>query len=248
MTASPAPARAAGSGGATPRSPSRRRRTRLRTLLQIVLAALVDAVARFIWWSARIRVHVDEATRQALEDPRRPLLFCCWHGRMGMGIWYLRALARAGRPVGVLISPSIDGDLVARIAAGWGLRVVRGSSTRTGVRGLRQLHREVAGGVSTMLLVDGPKGPARRCKPGPVMLARLSGAAIVPVAWAAAREWHARSWDAYGVPWPFGAIAIEVGAPMLVDRRADEAARDAVVREVERRLESLEAVARRAVT
>jgi lysophospholipid acyltransferase (LPLAT)-like uncharacterized protein len=231
---------------AAPAGPSRRRRTRTRAALQAVVATLIDAVARFIWWTARIRVHVDDETRHLLADPRRPVLFCCWHGRMGMGIWYVRALARAGRPVAVLISPSIDGDLVTRVALGWGLRVVRGSSTRSGVRGLRDLYRAVRDGVSTMLLVDGPKGPPRRCKPGPVMLARLAGVPIVPIGWVSAPEWRAGSWDRFAVPWPFGRMTVEVGAPIAVGRRGEMAGREATVLEVERSLEALEADARRA--
>lgn len=227
--------------------PSRRRRTRRRRALQIVLAALIDAIARFIWRTGRIRVRVDERTRHLLEDPGRPMLLCSWHGRMGMAIWYVRDLARRGRPVGVLISPSADGDMVARVATGWGLQVARGSSTRTGVRGLRELQRAVAAGVSTMLLVDGPRGPAGRCKAGPVMLARLTGAPIVPIGWASAREWHARSWDAFAIPWPFSPMAIEVGAPIVVDRDVDPSAREAIVAEIERALGTLEATARRAL-
>lgn len=119
---------------------------------------------------------------------------------------------------GFLISPSVDGEVPARIATWLGARVIRGSSTRTGARALRDYYRLlVEEGVSPVITPDGPTGPRFRFKPGGLLLAQLSGRPLVPMAFAASRAWTF-GWDKFVLPWPFSRIAIAVGKPVLVDR------------------------------
>jgi hypothetical protein len=118
-----------------------------------------------------------------------------------------------------LISPSVDGDLAAMVVRRWGVVVVRGSATRTGVRAMRDLYRAIVRDrVAPVILPDGPSGPPGRCKPGPVMLASLSGAPLLPMACHAARAWRLPTWDRTLVPRPFTRVAIAVGAPRRIPR------------------------------
>ena len=76
------------------------------------------------------------------------------------------------------------------------------------------MARLVRDGAICVLTPDGPRGPARHMAAGPVAMAQLTGAAIVPVAWASARCWRANSWDRLRIPKPFGRGHVIWGAPI----------------------------------
>ncbi len=83
----------------------------------------------------------------------------------------------------VLVSLSRDGAMQARALALQGLRVVRGSSSRGGARGLAALVRAMRrDGADAAFAVDGPRGPRGVVKGGVVVAARAAGAVLVPMA------------------------------------------------------------------
>lgn len=93
--------------------------------------------------------------------------------------------ARFGRRLAVLASRHRDGEYVARTLERFGHLLVRGSSGRGGAGGLRQMVRQLRGGLDGAIAVDGPRGPRHEVQIGVVEAARLGRASIVPVAFAA---------------------------------------------------------------
>ena len=63
---------------------------------------------------------------------------------------------------------------------------------------------------------DGPRGPRYVAKPGPIHLARVTGAPIFSFYVAAERAWILRTWDAFVLPMPFSRIHCYVRAPIKV--------------------------------
>jgi hypothetical protein len=128
-------------------------------------------------WLATLRVHV--VVHPALEGVRiGPWVLAFWHGTQ----WPLLAWRRR-RPTVVLVSLSRDGAMQARALALQGLRVVRGSSSRGGARGLAQvvraMKRESRGRRrSPSTGRAGPRGSSRR--PRSSRRAR-PGAVVVPL-------------------------------------------------------------------
>jgi len=160
---------------------------------------------------------------------RQPAIYAVWHGRMLI----LPYLYGRRQTFHVLVSRSRDGELLSRFVAGFGLRAVRGSSSRggtTALRGLARLLRDQSAHV--VIVPDGPRGPRYVAQPGAVLLARLGGAPIVPMGFGAAPRTILRSWDAFLVPHPFARAAVVFGDPLRVepgaDRAALEQARDAL--------------------
>ena len=197
---------------------SRRRLTWQRRLAYRLLAPVGLAVLRFWWASCRIvkvtgTEHFDAALAQAPS-----MLPCYWHQHeLFCGRWLLGQRAK-GLKLGFLISPSVDGEVPALIARRLGAEVIRGSSTHTGARALRDYYNLlVKEQVSPVITPDGPKGPRFRFKPGGILLAQISGRPLLPMAYAASRAWFV-SWDKFVIPWPFARIAIAVGAPRIVPR------------------------------
>jgi lysophospholipid acyltransferase (LPLAT)-like uncharacterized protein len=138
-------------------------------------------------------------------------IFVAWHQRM---FAFFEILGK--RHVGVMISRSRDGELVSRAAEHLGFRSFRGSSTRGSVGALRSLLGALAKRRPVGFLADGPKGPARRAKMGPIAAGRDRGDPIVPLAWNADRKWVLNSWDRYYVPKPFARIVVYIGEPVRV--------------------------------
>lgn len=216
---------------------SGRRLTPLRRLLYSLLAP-VGLVLLHLWWASCRIVRVRGAEHLGAALAAAPsLLPCYWHQHeLFCGRW-LQQQAGRGLRLGVLVSPSVDGEVPAAIARRLGIRVIRGSSTRTGARALRDYYELlVKEGVSPVITPDGPTGPRYRFKPGALLLAQLSGRPLLPMAYAATRAWQF-GWDRFVLPWPGSRIAISVGEPVYVERSL-QLGDAAVLEGLQRRMEA----------
>lgn len=187
-------------------------------MIQTVLGVLLGLLARA--WLATLRVHV--VSHPALDEVQdRPWVLAFWHGTQ----WPLLAWRRRRRTV-VLVSLSRDGAMQSRALALQGLRVVRGSSSRGGARGLVALVRTMKrDGADAAFAVDGPRGPRGIVKSGAVVAARLAGAVIVPMGGAVRRGIVLRrAWDRFAIAWPFTRVDVVLGRP--VDPRDFDARRE----------------------
>ncbi len=229
---------------------SKRRLTPLRRFFYALLAPLGLAVLRFWWSTCRIvRVSGEQHLAGAL-DKAPSLLPCYWHQHELFCARYLLLQMRRGLKLGFLISPSVDGEVPAMIARRLGAHVIRGSSTHTGARALRDYYQLlVKEGVSPVITPDGPKGPRFRFKPGAILLAQISGRPLLPMAYAASRAWLV-AWDKFVIPWPFARIAVAIGEPVAVPRSLqvnDPEAMEALQQQLERELHRLFHEAREAL-
>lgn len=199
---------------------SSRRLTPLRRLAYALAAPLLLGVIRLWWASCRVvRVVGAEHLERALAE-HGSLLPCYWHQHELFCGRYLVQQRTRGLVAGFLISPSVDGEVPSMIATRLGARVIRGSSTRTGARALRDYYRLLVDeGVSPVITPDGPTGPRYQFKPGALLLAQLSGRPLLPMAYAASRAWQF-GWDDFVLPWPFSRIAIAIGPPELIGKDA----------------------------
>lgn len=226
---------------------SGRRMTAARRALYALAVPLGLAIIRAWWLSCRVvRVlgteHLDAALARAPS-----LVPCYWHQhQLFCGKFLLDARSR-GLKAGWLISPSVDGEIGAMMVQRLGAAVIRGSSTHTGARALRDYYQAlVRDGVSPVLTPDGPKGPRFRFKPGAILLAQMSGRPVLPMAYAASHAWLVK-WDKFVIPVPGARIAIAIGAPREVPRVLDAAGLEALQAEMEQELHRLYHAARAAL-
>ena len=161
-----------------------------------------------------------------LRESGGPVVFSFWHNRAMFCAYFLyRHLLRHGFPITILVSLSRDGELGARLARSWKAGVVRGSASRGGAAGLRNLYRVVTReGASAITIPDGPRGPLYVAKPGAIVLAQMCGVPIQPMAFAAESFWTIRSWDRLIIPKPFTRIWLNLGEPLEIPSQmtADE--------------------------
>jgi hypothetical protein len=222
---------------------SGRRMTLWRRMLYALAVPLGLGIIRLWWLTCRV-VHVEGVEHLEAALAKAPSLIpCYWHQHQLFCGKYL-VEQRPRLQVGWLISPSVDGEIGAMMVRRFGGRVIRGSSTSTGALVLRDYYEALTKeGVSPVITPDGPRGPRFQFKPGAVLLARMSGRPILPMAYAASRAWLIK-WDKFVIPVPFSRIVIAIGPPRYVARGAESAPVEQLQSDMTQELKRLYALAR----
>ncbi|MDA3922978.1 MAG: lysophospholipid acyltransferase family protein [Salinisphaera sp.] len=209
-------------------------------LWMTIAAPLIRIIARALLASYRIERVDGEHHLNALLAENRAAILCCWHQRLSVCAGYLlQARSRGLRP-GFLVSPSKDGELVARVVSGMGATIMRGSATRTGAKALREMYAGIRAGTSPIVHPDGPHGPPNQAKPGTALIAQMTRTRLLPMSFSANRYWQLGSWDRLIIPKPFAHVIVTVGEPITVARGDGIEASTARLTEI---LDSLDAAA-----
>ena len=95
---------------------------------------------------------------------------------------------------------------------------VRGSSSKGGARAFLEMTSCLREGKGEILITaDGPRGPAREIKEGTILLARKTGAWVVPISWYGSQvKIFRKSWDRFMIPLPFSCIRFAFGRPVKI--------------------------------
>jgi lysophospholipid acyltransferase (LPLAT)-like uncharacterized protein len=157
-----------------------------------------------------------------------PVIVALWHGQHLMApVFYPRNSGLAA-----MVSRSADAELNALVLENFGVEVVRGSGGREGsqnqdkggARALIMLKKLLDAGKNVCMIADIPHGTPRDAGQGIVLLARLSGQPIMPVAIATSRrKVLEKSWDKTTISLPFGRSSVVIGEPVFVPADADPA-------------------------
>ena len=182
----------------------------LRQRLSLWLISWAGYLAiRIIGPTLRVSYTYEPGTEN--EPSTRPAIYCFWHRCVFPSAYLFR-----NNGIRVLTSRSYDGEYIARIIERLGFRAVRGSSSRGALPSVRELQRDLERGAFVAFTIDGPRGPRYIAKPGPIHLARMTGAPIFCFYVAVERAWILRTWDAFMLPKPFSRIHCYVRAPIKV--------------------------------
>jgi lysophospholipid acyltransferase (LPLAT)-like uncharacterized protein len=141
-----------------------------------------------------------------------------WHGRIFYLFYYLR-----NRPdFHLLISPSADGDLLARLAQLMGYSVVRGSSYKKAVSSARSLIKILRQHQRIIMIADGSRGPRCKAQPGSLLIGGITGAPVIPMTFGSNRNFIFNSWDRFVLPLPFSRCTINFGDPLVIGRKESD--------------------------
>ncbi len=180
---------------------------------------LIRVLARILAWGLRlwfrpVRLHlVGEVPGM---DPygdagERRYLYCLWHDAI-VGVIFSRPHTRMAG----LVSLHADGAWVADVMEVFGIRPIRGSSSRRGAAAVREMCT-AARDWHIAITVDGPRGPRHRVKDGILYIASQTGRPIVPTAFVASREFRPRGrWTDMCIPWPWAHTWLVACAPLHV--------------------------------
>lgn len=174
---------------------------------------LIRGIGRTIRFELEGREHWESAC----ENGRVPI-YSFWHDGIFLATYFFRR-----RDIVVMTSQSFDGEYIARFIQRLGYGAARGSATRGGVGALIEMIRLVRQGYPAAFTIDGPKGPRRVAKLGPVLLAKKTGQPILPFTITPSKHWTlSRSWDRMTIPKPFSRARMAIAAPIWVPADADD--------------------------
>jgi lysophospholipid acyltransferase (LPLAT)-like uncharacterized protein len=191
---------------------------------------LINALGHTLRWRVEGLQHFD-----AIQASGRQPVMAFWHGRILPATFYFRR-----RGIVVITSENFDGEWIARIIERFGYGTARGSTSRGGLKALKQLVRDMQSGRAAGFTLDGPRGPARVAQQGAVWLAKATGNPLLPFHLEASSHWSLRSWDRTQIPKPFSTVTLVVGEPMDVAKDATEEQLERARVELETRLKRLE--------
>ena len=184
-------------------------RVKFRRRVALLLAErigvpLVMLPLRLLIWSWRKEGPSEDQWRSLLAPPR--IIFATCHGMFFHCIAFSHLPARYGRPLLVMVSPSLGGTVLGMILRRFGMAPIAGKPGRRGAASVRRFLRRIEAGYAGVLAVDGSRGPAFEVKPGVVMIARHAQADVLVTTTSAGPGISFPTWDRAHLPAPFARV------------------------------------------
>ena len=177
-----------------------------------VLSYLGWRLIKFFSFSMDIRF-IHKSRLDNLKQNEQSGIYTFWHNRLLM----MPNIA-IGQKVAIIISQHRDGEYISQVMERFGFIPVRGSSTRGGDAGFRQLVRKMRSGCYGAITPDGPTGPRYKLKEGVLFLSAFTGCPIIPAAFNSSRKKVLSTWDHFLIPYPFSKGVMVVGQPIYLSK------------------------------
>jgi lysophospholipid acyltransferase (LPLAT)-like uncharacterized protein len=216
---------------AGPTQPGRQRRFSLGEELKICCWTVLALGALWLLGKTTRKRYVGAEELLAHWRRGEQVILTFWHGRILLMPFPYRTYR--GQKACIMNSIHRDGEIITRVIKRFGVRAVRGSSTRGWMGGLKGMLEAYRQGCDLIVVPDGPRGPRQRVKPGVLQLARVTGAPIFPVTYGAAWKITVRSWDRLLIPLPLSRVTYVLGRPLRVPADASPALMEAKRQELE---------------
>jgi lysophospholipid acyltransferase (LPLAT)-like uncharacterized protein len=182
------------------------------------IAATGWLMARLLWVLLKtIRWRTVDKGGLKLIKSGQAVIIVNWHGR-ALGASVIKS--NIGR-ITYIRSASRDGRMMSYVLKPFGVDTVVLAKGKQAISGYREIRRRLKAGLHIGITPDGPRGPARMAAPGAIMLAKETGAAIVPLSWSTRRMTRLKSWDRAIVPSFFTQGVYYFGAPIYIPADAD---------------------------
>ncbi len=186
-------------------------------LFNFILPYILYVVIFFWCWSIRKSPKKKEA-EDYVQNYSGNYILTLWHGR----IFYLFYHLRRRADFHLLISPSVDGDLLARLALLMGYSVIRGSSFKKAISSTRSLIKILKRGERIIIIADGSRGPRLKAQSGCIQIAGITNSPVIPMTYGAKRKIELSTWDRFVLPLPFSCCTINYGNLISVPPHPNE--------------------------
>ena len=188
-----------------------------KLLFNYVIPYLLFGVV-YLWCMTLRSKNLNEEEENHFKNLTGPYILTLWHGR----IFYLFYYLRRHPDYFLLISPSEDGDLLARLARLMGYSVIRGSTYKKAVSAARSLIKVLRRNQRIIIVADGSRGPKCVAQPGFVQLAGITGTPIFPMTFGAKNKVVLNSWDQFVIPLPFTRCTLNFSSPISLPPKSSE--------------------------
>jgi lysophospholipid acyltransferase (LPLAT)-like uncharacterized protein len=183
-------------------------------VVQELICWLITLYMKLVFSTSKVVFINHEIVVEAARD-KKPLILSFWHNRLMM-IPFITVLPKKKYPYYnfmTLASKHGDGRFVGRVMERFGLISVLGSTKdkRKSTRGisfssLKQIIEGLKQGYSLGITPDGPRGPNQKINGDIVSIAKLTGAAIMPISYSCSRVKQLNTWDHFKIPLPFAKL------------------------------------------
>lgn len=144
-----------------------------------------------------------------------PVIFAFWHNRIFLSVYYYRYILNK-KNICVLLSPSRDGELLAKVINKLGFASARGSSKHYSKNALTTMLTAFKKGFDAAIVPDGPQGPKYKAKPGIIRIAQKAGIPLIPVVYNTSRKRLLSTWDSFLLPIPFSRAVLIYDEPLII--------------------------------
>ena len=135
---------------------------------------------------------------------KRPIMLSCWHENLVFFTCFFKSWKKK---IWVVSSTHKDSEILAQILKAWKYQLIKGSSSRGWLSVLKKIMIVFKNNESIIAIThDGPRGPAKKSKPGAIKVALKNKVQIIGMSGEASSFWRARSWDQTVLPKPFSTI------------------------------------------
>jgi len=182
------------------------------------IPTLAYFILYFIYFTCKKRYHFDKQKTNVT-----PSVFVFWHGElMMMPFAYIDY--RKSKNIDTIVSQHHDGEIATKLISLLGGKTIRGSSTRGGIKALREAFASLKSGRDVGITPDGPKGPRHSVSDGAVVIAQKQNVPLVAMRVHASKYYKAKSWDKFVIVKPFATLDFYYSDPFYVtDLSLDDA-------------------------
>jgi lysophospholipid acyltransferase (LPLAT)-like uncharacterized protein len=161
------------------------------------------------------------------KKPNSPILVAFWHEHILLSPFIFRKLM-GDEKISVIISKHFDGQIIAKTVENFGIGYIKGSSTRGGIKALKESFKLLDNKECVAITPDGPKGPRHSVADGIVAISQKKKVPIVAFSYTASSFWRLNSWDKFLIPKPFSTIKLYASEPFYLDDLSTDDAKDLI--------------------
>jgi len=131
---------------------------------------------------------------------------------------------RKAKNIDTIVSQHHDGEIATRLLHFFGGGSIRGSSSKGGLKALKDAFTSLKNGRDIGITPDGPRGPRHSVADGAVVIAQKKGVPLVAMNVKMSRCWRFNSWDRFVMVKPFATLDFYYSDPFYVtDLSLDDA-------------------------
>lgn len=208
--------------------------TRDGNRFKVWLLPIIVVNLQRLWGLTWKRINIGRASFESIRESGQAWIYGIWHTNVLFSPYLNR-----GMNVNVMISDSRDGEMITRVVRKFGNFAIRGSTSKGGMRALKNCVSALKKGQPAAITPDGPRGPAFQVQSGIIMAAMMSGKPIIPFHYEGVRQWIAeKAWDKHRVPKPFTKLVVSYGEPIYVPPKLSEEQFEEQKRRVQQAMEA----------
>ncbi len=176
----------------------------------LIVPPLAYIILQFIYFTCKKRYHFD---RDKVKDT--PSVFVFWHGELMM-LPFAYIDYRKSKNIDTIVSQHHDGEIATKLLHFFGGGTIRGSSSKGGLKALKDAFSSLKNGRDVGITPDGPRGPRHSVADGAVVIAQKKGVPIVTMNVKMSRCWRFNSWDKFVIVKPFATLDFYYSDPFYV--------------------------------